>query len=341
MAQSHPTLFFGTAIFGSSVAPHLKEPEAITNFLDTVHSLGINQLDTAARYPPDNSGESERLIGASKTSNNFSISTKVLLAGTSTDGTLSKEAVRSSVQNSLKTLGIEKISILYAHAPDNVTPLEEQAEAFNEQYENGYCEKVCILPTSQTDTTTKTNHSFYLRGKKIGVSNFPPAMLEKFLNICEERNYVKPSVYQGQYNLINREPEQTLLPLLRKHNMKFVAYSPLAAGFLTGKLTAGNAEGTRLGSSIGTMFRNFYDKPEFHNAIHELNRIIEPLGISSTGAALRWLAYHSELGEEDGIILGASKVEQVVQNVKDIKMGPLPESVLKSIVAIKDAVDTQ
>jgi aflatoxin B1 aldehyde reductase len=164
-------------------------------------------------------------------------------------------------------------------------------------------------------------------------------MLEKFLLICEEHNYVKPSIYQGEYNLVHRDPEETLLPLLRKHKIHFVAFSPLGGGFLTGKFTAGNAEGTRFGGPLGQRHRQVYDRPDFHNMINELKRIIEPLGISPTGAALRWLAYHSELNEGDGIILGASKIEQLTQNVKDIEQGPLPESVIVAIRAIKGAAD--
>lgn len=90
---------------------------------------------------------------------------------------------------------------------------------------------------------------------------------------------------------------------------------------------------------LGQRLRNIYDKPDFHNAINELKQIIEPLGISPTGAALRWLAYHSELNEEDGIILGASKIEQLAQNVKDIEQGPLPETVVAAIGAIKSAAE--
>lgn len=145
-----PTLFYGTATFGTPTIPSFTEPDNISKVLDEVHSLGITELDTAARYPPDNIGGSERLLGATKAGNSsgngFTINTKVLIAGTSGDGTLSKDAIRASVANSLKTLGVSKVGILYAHAPDNTTPLEEQAEAFNEQYEKGYCEKASKIP---------------------------------------------------------------------------------------------------------------------------------------------------------------------------------------------------
>ena len=152
----------------------------------------------------------------------------------------------------------------------------------------------------------------------------------------EEKGYVKPSVYQGEYNLISRGVEAALIPLIRKHNIKFVAYSPLGGGFLSGKLTAGTAEGTRLETPLGQRLRQIYDQPTFHNKIRQLQQIIEPLGISHTGVALRWLAYHSLLGKEDAIILGGRRIVQVRENVKDIALGPLPEKIVQSIRALSE-----
>ncbi len=164
-------------------------------------------------------------------------------------------------------------------------------------------------------------------------------MIERFVAICAERDYEMPSVYQGQYNLICREPETGLLPLLRKHNMAFDAYSPLGGGFLTGKLTTGQADGTRLASAYGQHFRAWYDKPQFHDAIRSLLAVVEPLDISPTGAALRWLAYHSALGEKDGIILGATTPQQIQQNMADINRGPLPDEVVDEIERLRETIE--
>ncbi|KAI1406943.1 Aldo/keto reductase [Hypoxylon sp. FL1857] len=315
MAHKHPIIYFGTSTFGSSHVPALQDEAVVSQFLDVLRDGGVSQIDTAARYPPDNHGASERMLGRVRAgARGFTINTKVLFAGRSTDGTLSKEAVRKSVANSLKSLGVEKLGILYAHAPDEVTPLEEQAEALNEQYQKGYCEK-------------------------IGISNFPLNMLQSFMDICERKGYVKPAVYQGQYNLICRGPEKDLIPFLRKHNMTFNAYSPLGGGFLTANLTLGKAEGTRLGSAYGAHFAAWYDKPEFHDVVRKLLQVIEPLGIKPAEAALRWLAYHSMLGEKDGIILGATKLEQLKPNLVDIEKGPLPQEVVDTITEIGKTID--
>jgi aflatoxin B1 aldehyde reductase len=60
--------------------------------------------------------------------------------------------------------------------------------------------------------------------QEFGLSNFPPELVAEFISVCEEKGYVKPSVYQGLYNLLSRESEETLFPLLRKHNIAFNAY---------------------------------------------------------------------------------------------------------------------
>ncbi|KAI1295316.1 Aldo/keto reductase [Xylaria venustula] len=315
MASRIPIIYYGTTTFGSSHVPTLQDPEIASKFLDTVRKTGITQIDTAARYPPDNHGGSERMLGTVHAADKgFTINTKVLFAGQNSDGTLSLGAVRKSVDTSLRQLGIKKIGILYAHCPDEVTSLEEQAQALSEQLTLGHCEKY-------------------------GVSNFPVNMVERFIEICDEKGYPRPEVYQGQYNLICRGPEKELIPLLRKHNMTFNAYSPLGGGFLTGKLTTGKAAGTRLGSAYGAHFTNMYDHPEFHDAVRGLLKVIEPYGIKPTEAALRWCAYHSILSEKDGIILGATKPEQLLANMEDIKKGPLPQVVIDEIADIGRKID--
>lgn len=146
MAPNHPIIYYGTTLFSSANVPSFQDPTNVSAFLDTVRDLGIGQIDTAARYPPDNEGGSERMLGTVKApEKGFIINTKVLFSGNSSDGSLSREAVRKSVANSLETLGVDKIHILYAHVPDKVTPIEEQAEALSEQVQKGFCEKACQL----------------------------------------------------------------------------------------------------------------------------------------------------------------------------------------------------
>lgn len=159
-------------------------------------------------------------------------------------------------------------------------------------------------------------------------------MLEEWLKIADEHGYIKPTVYQGQYNLLCRGWEDELLPLLRKHGISFSGFSPLAGGFLTGKLTFAtdppkSLEGTRFdlaeNNLMGKAFRRWYDKPSMHAAVHQLQSACEREGTSIMDASLRWIAYHSSLGKDDEIVFGATTPEQIKAIAKAVADGPLPE----------------
>jgi aflatoxin B1 aldehyde reductase len=114
-------------------------------------------------------------------------------------------------------------------------------------------------------------------------------------------------------------------------------HSPLAGGFLTGRMTRGDVAGTRFdpGNIAFKGYSSMYDKPEMHAAITDLQDTIEPLQISGSQACLRWIYYHSMLGNGDGVILGASKISQIVQNVEDVSQGPLPIEVVRKIDSLR------
>ncbi|KAE8150621.1 putative aldo/keto reductase [Aspergillus avenaceus] len=305
--SSRPQLIYG----GAGIGQEWTTRESISELLQTLESLGISRIDTAPRYPSTKPGESERLLGENGAAERgFTIDTKILVSSPGASGTLEPQAVDESLNTSYDRLRFpvgEKINVLYCHMPDPTTPLEEQAAGLDAQYRRG-------------------------RFERLGVSNFSPDLLAQLLDICERNGYVKPTVVQNMYNLVDRESEQ-IIPLLRKHGIAFNAYSPLAMGFLNGKLTSGDIQGTRYaeGNAMGAHARTRYDKPKMHDAIMFLTRTLEPFNISKPEAALRWICYHSKLGSEDGVLLGASKIFQLKQNVESIERGPLPDEVVSAI----------
>lgn len=161
-------------------------------------------------------------------------------------------------------------------------------------------------------------------------------MLGEWLNISEKENLVKPTAYEGQYNLVCRALETELFPLLRNHNIVFNAYSPLAGGFLLGNLTA---EGVQGGSrfSSASPYKTWYDKPEMHEAIRQLRSLSEKTGIGMDELSLRWLAHHSALGEGDGVIMGGSKVSHFERAATQIKKGPLDDAIAASLAELSEA----
>lgn len=321
-----PDIVFGAGGIGGSGAQWFTHTwstlEQVSSLLEVLSEYKLNILDSAAAYPPGNPLETNRLLGLSKAaSKGFTIDTKIFSSG-GRDGSLTRSNIEVSVEKDLELLGVDKVRCLYAHAPDYVTPLEETAAAFDEQYRNGRCEM-------------------------LGVSNFPEDMLREYLEICDRHGYEKPSIFQGQYNALFRFPESEVLQICRSHNVKYYAYSPLAGGFLTGKTTkAREKESSADGGTPQSLQRtrwskespmrvyvDLFDQPAVHTAMRKFMNLCadQTPPLNPGDVSLRWLAYHSALGHGDGIIVGASKISQIEDSVKAISAGPLSDE-LRQVV---------
>ncbi|KAI8966465.1 putative oxidoreductase [Daldinia sp. FL1419] len=316
-----PQLIFGTAGFGMDKT-EFHSAASVTSTLTTLRDLGIQRLDTAARYPPLNPGRSEELLGETReVSRAFAIDTKVY-TDTRTDGSgdLTRDAVRKSVEDSLKRLKMdvgkgEGINVLHIHRPDPATPLEEQIRAFNEQIELGHC-------------------------KAWGISNIPPSTLSQILTLCSQHNLRKPVCYQGEYSLISRGAETTLLPLLRAHGIRFNAFRSAAAGLLTGNAVRGRVDGTRFAADnpLGGAMQRVFGAEDLQNAVREFDAGVRAKGVTPLEVAIRWVVHHSALGEDDGVVLGASRTAQVVETVEFARKGPLMEDLVRLAEELWDKV---
>ncbi|KAK3684332.1 putative oxidoreductase [Podospora appendiculata] len=315
-----PQLIFGTASFGDGFS-EFQDVDSVRNLLVALDGLGIRRLDTAARYPPFSQGRSEELIGEARpVSDSFLVDTKSY-TNTATDGSgdLTRDALEKSVAGSLARLqqqqGEVPVNVLYTHRPDPSTPLEEQIQAFNQQVAERHCQHW-------------------------GVSNTPPAMLQDILDLCDRNGWQKPRYYQGCYNLITRGMEKRLLPILRAHGMQFVAYQSLAAGFLTGKLVNNEHADTRFGDKnpLGKLFRQAFAGDQLSNALRDFDTGVKGEGLTPIEVAVRWIVHHSSLGDGDGVILGATKMAQVVQTVAMAEKGPLPPTCIKLADTLWEAV---
>lgn len=204
-----------------------------------------------------------------------------------------------------------KVRVFYLHAPDRSVPFEETLREVNELYKEGLFE---IL----------------------GLSNFASWEVAEVVGICKANGWVQPKIYQAMYNAITREMEPELVPCLRKYGIRIVVYSPLAAGFFSGKVPSPDApapEGGRFdpSSPMGRMYRARFLKSGYFEALKYLQPIAETHQIPLTEIALRWVEHHSILGPEDGIILGAGSVAQLEQNLQDVEKGPLPEAIVQAL----------
>lgn len=122
-----------------------------------------------------------------------------------------------------------------------------------------------------------------------------------------------------------------ILPILRA----------LAGGFLTGKFTSGQYDGTRFSDAhaLGKYFQKLYGDPKLQEAMRTLESALKPHGISGSEASIRWVFHHSKLDEHDAVILGASKLSQIQDNVKSVSVGPLPDDVVHAIESIWDTLE--
>lgn len=307
-----PQLLFGGAIIGGPRVPDLETFKTLANVLS---KHNVSRIDTAALYPSTSPGRSEELIGQGLTTfpSSLAVDTKILTTSFTGEGTLSRSAIQDSVNKSKQRLAGTTIHTLYCHTFDPTTPLPETAATLEGLLGEGFV-------------------------KHLGISNFPAARIHEFVTACEDAGCPKPKYYEGLYNALSRGSESSgVLEAVREYEMGFIAYSPLAGGFLTGKFTNGQIEGTRFADPRGQFYKGLYDKVEMHEAVKLLESAVTKSKLDQSAnataiseAALRWLYWHSALNEQDGLILGAANIEQLDANCVAIEKGPLPEQVVQA-----------
>lgn len=290
-------LILGTMTFGPQV--NLENAWKMASvFLD----YGYSEIDTAYVY---NSGSSEKILGKilmNLTNNNYRIATKVNPRIT---GKLDEDAITMQFAESLQRLSQESLDILYLHFPDSRTPLETTLRACAKLHEQG-------------------------KFLELGLSNFPAWMVVDAWHICKENGWQRPTVYQGLYNGLSRAVEKELIPVLRKLGIRFYAFNPLAGGLLAGKYKEYKATPEPGRFTFRPNYKDRYWKESYFNAMEKINLFCQESNVAILEAAFRWLAYHSMLDQSkgDGVVIGASKSEQLEQNISAVKKGPLPKSIV-------------
>lgn len=288
-------LILGTMTFGESVfSPDVEQ--FVTTFLDN----GGNELDTAYVY---NEGNCERLLGEvlPKLSKSFSIATKVNPRIT---GKLDAEAAYMQVNESLERLMLSSVDTVFLHFPDPATPVEAVLSAMADLHEQG-------------------------KYRELGLSNFPAWMVADVWHICDKNGWIKPTVFEGVYNPLTRKAEVELNDCLNHFGLRFYAYNPMAGGLLTGRYEKFEDAPSDGRFTHRPNYQGRYWKKSYFEAISLLKETVESHGISLIEATYRWLAFHSMLNGErgDAIIIGASKLNHLLQNMRAIEQGPLLEDI--------------
>lgn len=290
-------LVLGTMTFGESVYG-----EDVTKMIGSFIEAGYNELDTAYVY---NNGQSEILIGKALTelkNNHIKVSTKVNPRIT---GRLDGEAAYMQLNESLNRLGISCADTFFLHFPDPNVPVESVLEACAELHKQG-------------------------KFKELGLSNFPAWLVADVYHKCDKNGWVVPTVYEGIYNPLTRKAENELNDALYYFGLRFYAYNPMAGGLLTGRYQKVSDAPSDGRFTHRPNYQKRYWKESYFLAIDMLKEECSKYGISIIEATYRWLAYHSMLDRErgDAILIGASKLEHLQQNMIAMKQGALPESIV-------------
>lgn len=268
--------------------------------------LGINSVDTANVYT---GRRSEEIIGKAVHGDRdrFVIATKVGsdVGEGPNDVGLSRKHIISQVAESLRLLQTDYIDIYYMHRFDANTPLEETLKTFDQLIRSG---KVLYLACS--NFTVENIRAMNETSSRLG--------LERIVAL------------QPPYNLLNRDAERELLPFCEKERLGVISYSALAGGFLTGKYADGvpAPPGTR-----GALYPRFWgrmNKPENYATVGKFKALAEMAKMPLSQLALNWIAKNQAV---TSMIVGASRPEQVQENVRQLEEKP-PQEVLDSLDAV-------
>lgn len=271
------------AVGGHNLYPNLDEDMG-KDLVRTALNSGMNFLDTAFIYGPE---RSEELVG--EVLQETGKRKDVVLATKGAHKFVGKDVVfdnspaflKQAVEGSLKRLQTDYIDLFYIHFPDEQTPKDEAVGALQRLKEEG-------------------------KIRAIGVSNFSMDQLRE----ANKDGYV--DVYQGEYNLLQRNAEKELLPYVKEQQISFVPYFPLASGLLAGKYTKDmvfNDLRAKMPHFQGEAFAKNLEKVE------HIRQIAETHDAEVAHVVLAWYLTRDAI---DSLIPGAKRSEQVLDNLKTL-----------------------
>ncbi len=278
------------------------------DILRAAFDCGITHFDLANNYGPPE-GEAERNFGEHMRRDwrphrdEMVISTKAgygMWPGLYGDWG-SRKYLIASLDQSLKRMGLDYVDIFYHHRPDPNTPLEETMGAL--------------------DAVVRSGKALY-----VGLSNYGPEEARRAADIL--RGMGTPLlICQPNYSMLNRQCEAGLIDALREMGVGMIAFGPLAGGRLTGKYQRGVPQDSRAARDPRFL------KPSMltdglHAQIAALAKIAEARGQTLAQLALQWTLRDAAV---TSALIGASRPEQVTENVRALSFPPLLEEELSAI----------
>jgi len=254
--------------------------------------LGINFFDTANIYA---SGSSEEIIG--RALKDYSIRDEVVLATKvwgrmrpgPNGGGLSRKAILSEIDNSLKRLGTDYVDLYIIHRWDYNTPIEETMEALHDVVKSG-------------------------KARYIGASAMYAWQFQKALHVADKNNWTRFVSMQNHLNLIYREEEREMMPLCQDQKIAVTPYSPLASG----RLIRDWSETTRR-SDTDLIQKSKYDSTADVDRliVERVASLAEKRDVPRTHIALAWLLQKASVAAP---IVGATKIAQLEDSVEALSV---------------------
>ncbi|TZF84724.1 L-glyceraldehyde 3-phosphate reductase [Pedobacter sp. BS3] len=260
--------------------------------LHVAFDQGITHFDLANNYGPP-PGSAEENFGKILASD-FKAYRDELIISTKAGYTMwegpygdwgSRKYLISSLDQSLKRMGLDYVDVFYHHRPDPETPLEETMTALNHIVKQG-------------------------KALYVGISNYDVPEAEKAIRMLKQMG-TPCLIHQPRYSMFDRWVENGLLDLLAKQGVGCIPFSPLAQGLLTDKYLHGVPVGSRASKAHGFL-RPSHITPQKLEQIEHLNQIAINRGQTLAQMALAWILKSPVI---TSVLIGASKAEQVTDAV--------------------------
>ena len=279
------------------------------NLMKTAYDQGINFFDNAETYAR---GESEVVMGnilseMKWSRDTFVVSSKVFWGGDKPNQKgLSRKHVIEACNAALKRLQIEYLDLYFCHRPDRNTPVEETVRAMDTLIRQG---KILYWGTSEW---------------------YADQIMEAYL-VARQYNLTPPTMEQPQYNMFHRQKMDLDFYRLFEMGLGTTIWSPLASGLLTGKYNNGIPAGTRFDLEGMEWLKSQVFREGRLDKVRLLSKLAQEIGMSMAQLAIGWCLKNPNVST---VILGASKVSQLEENLKTLNhMEKLTPEVMENIEA--------
>lgn len=292
--------------FGNQIEDSMAE-----KLMDCAYHNGINFFDNAEAYAR---GKSEKVMGKifkkmKWDRDSYLVSSKVFF-GSKKESPLQKGLHRKHVmeacEQAIKRLNVDYLDLYFCHRPDPEVPIEE---------------------------TVWMMHTLVMQGKILywGTSEWSADQITKAHTVAEKHHLVAPSMEQPQYNLLTRNRfEEEYAVLFARYGMGTTIWSPLASGMLSGKYLDAPADETRMSlENLKWLKERWLNNEAAMQKVKNLKTIADDLGITLAKMSIAWCLKNPNVST---VILGASKLEQLKENLTAMEAVPLlTEEVMKQI----------